>query len=530
MSNAHALNKVPDGTSQINREDMSLNQRAALDNSMLEAAPINIMHANLDGIITYLNPASETTLRRIEHLLPVKVDDIVGGSYDVFHGNPAHNRDILRSERNLPHRARITVGNEILDLLVSATFDEEHNYQGPMVTWEIITEKVAIERRAALMASMVENASVNILYCDRDFILREMNQASKNTLQKLSAHLPDKVENLIGQPIDIFHKAPEKQRQLLGNERNLPHEAEIRLGPEYLSLRVSACLDHEGTYIGPMVTWEVITEKKNLVNSLGEAATALAASSEELTATAGEMSSNAKATKEQADDASSAASEIESGVQQLAASAEELSASIREISESMNQTTQMVDKTITEARESNQIMSKLADSSQEIGDVIKAINSIAQQTNLLALNATIEAARAGDAGRGFAVVAKEVKELANQTAAATDEITRKINAIQSDTTLSVNALKNIGVAIENVNGFATQVSAAVEEQSATNRELSKIATEAASGIARASQNIQTVSSNAEQTSSGAEQLVVAAKNLNDLAAQLSGLVEKVKSI
>ena len=173
---------------------------------------------------------------------------------------------------------------------------------------------------------------------------------------------------------------------------------------------------------------------------------------------------------------------------------------------------------------------KLSESSKEIGVVIKVINSIAQQTNLLALNATIEAARAGEAGRGFSVVATEVKELtANQTAAATEEITKKINAIQVDTESSVAAILAISDSISEVNNIASSISASVEEQSATTNEMTGITARSSEGINTVVESINVVSEKAQKTVSGANEIVDASVNLQSVSQNLSSLVDQLKA-
>src|SRR5262249_3724034 len=161
--------------------------------------------------------------------------------------------------RNLPHRALIKVGPESADLLVSAILDRDGNYIGPMLTWDIVTERIqADEREKALRAEqariqrMIENAPTSMMYTDRDLKIRYMNPASIKLLRRIEQYLPVKVDQMLGQSIDIFHRNPEHQRRILADPRNLPHHAVIRIGPEYADLNVSALLDQDGNYIGPM--------------------------------------------------------------------------------------------------------------------------------------------------------------------------------------------------------------------------------------------------------------------------------------
>ena len=180
------------------------------------------------------------------------------------------------------------------------------------------------------------------------------------------------------------------------------------------------------------------------------------------------------------------------------------------------------------AQAANATIGKLGESSVEIGEVINVITSIAQQTKLLALNATIEAARAGEAGKGFAVVANEVKELARQTAKATEDISRKITAIQSDTNGAVEAIGTISTVINQVNDISGTIATAVEEQSATTNEISRNVADAAKGSGEITQNIAGVAEAAQGTSTSAQESQKAANELVEMAARLRQLVEQFK--
>src|SRR5947209_7514340 len=180
------------------------------------------------------------------------------------------------------------------------------------------------------------------------------------------------------------------------------------------------------------------------------------------------------------------------------------------------------------ADNANQTVSKLGESSVEIGKVIKVITSIAQQTNLLALNATIEAARAGEAGKGFAVVANEVKELAKQTAKATEDISRKIMAIQTDTKGAVEAIGSITGVIGHINDISGTIATAVEEQSVTTNEMTRNVADAATGSGEITRNIEGVAEAARGTSTSAQESQKAANDLADMAAHLRGMVGQFK--
>jgi methyl-accepting chemotaxis protein len=269
-----------------------------------------------------------------------------------------------------------------------------------------------------------------------------------------------------------------------------------------------------------------VSEQQNMIISIQETAQTLASASAELTATATEMSSAASTTSKESASAAVAAEEVSAGVQTVATNMEEMVASIKEIGRSTSESALMAKTTLTKAQESNAIVTKLGVSSKEIGDVIKVISSIAQQTNLLALNATIEAARAGEAGKGFAVVANEVKELAKQTAKATDDITNKIGAIQTDTNGAMTAISGISEAVDKLNGLSGVIATAVEEQTATTNEISRVMIESKKGVESITGTIKVVSEAANANNASSNQTLIASKELAQLAEKLSALVAK----
>ncbi|GAB4081087.1 methyl-accepting chemotaxis protein [Modestobacter muralis] len=265
---------------------------------------------------------------------------------------------------------------------------------------------------------------------------------------------------------------------------------------------------------------------RSVMASVVASSDAVAAASEELSATSAQISSSAQETSAQSGVVSAAAEEVSRNVATVAAGAEQMGASIREISQNANEAARVAAQAVAEAETTNATVVKLGDSSREIGNVVKVITSIAEQTNLLALNATIEAARAGEAGKGFAVVANEVKELAQATARATEDITRRVETIQGDTSGAVTAIGRISEIIGSINDFQLTIASAVEEQTATTNEMSRSVQEAAGGSTEIAMNITGVSTAASSTTQALGQTQQAVDELSRMASDLRTTVAR----
>jgi methyl-accepting chemotaxis protein len=265
---------------------------------------------------------------------------------------------------------------------------------------------------------------------------------------------------------------------------------------------------------------------KRMILAITESAVQVAGASEELNTTSQQITANSEETSAQADVVTNAAQTVSQNLQTVATGAEEMSASIKEIAKNATEAAKVATGAVKVAEATTATVSKLGDSSTQIGQVIKVITSIAQQTNLLALNATIEAARAGEAGKGFAVVANEVKELAKETAKATEDISSKIEAIQTDTKAAVEAIASISGVIIQINDISGTIATAVEEQNATTNEMSRNVREAAQGSGEITSNITGVAQAALGTARGATETQTASQQLMETSTRLRRLVEQ----
>jgi methyl-accepting chemotaxis protein len=267
------------------------------------------------------------------------------------------------------------------------------------------------------------------------------------------------------------------------------------------------------------------------VPAIQDSAKALASSSAELMTVSQQLSASAEETASQSSVVSVASEQVSTNVQMLAAQAEQLGASIKEIARNASEAARIATTGVKVAEMTNECVSELGLSSGDIGNIVKVITSVAEQTNLLALNATIEAARAGEAGRGFAVVATEVKDLAKETAKATDEIWRKVDTIQGQTRRAVEAISQINDIIHQINDIQAAIASAVEEQSVTTGEIGRNVAELAAGSAEISNNFTVVASTAKGAAAGASETQRTASELAKMAAQLELLLgEKRKSV
>ncbi|MHC2066778.1 methyl-accepting chemotaxis protein [Bremerella sp. T1] len=565
-------------TAQNNENVQDLRSELSIAKAMSENSPINIMMADKDLNITYVNPASVNTLRTLAAYLPCKPEEVIGQSIDIFHKDPAYQRRVLSNPENLPVRTNIEIGDQTADLLVSATYDEAGSYLGPMVTWEVITEKRRLEASAAEKTAIVENAPINILLADLNGTITYMNPASEKTLRSIEHILPVPVAKIVGASYDIFHKNPAHQRRLLGDPSNLPIETQIEIEGEYLDLQASAIFDKDGNYTGPMVAWSLVTEqvkaqqaeearaerdreeqvelRRNVDQIL---AVVQAAAEGDLTKRTGLESQDAigqlaggidrmiadlRDIISQVVDSgmqfAEGASVIAENSQHLAQGAQTQSASVEEMSASIEELTRSIDSVKDNASEANRMagdtstmaeeggtavqksieaMELIKTSSEQISEIIQVISEIASQTNLLALNAAIEAARAGEHGLGFAVVADEVRKLAERSSEAAKEISSLIKEstqrVQDGSKLSAQT----GAALEKIISGVSSTADKISEIATATVEQAQNANEVAGAI-------QQVSGVTEQSAAASEEMASSSEELGAQATMLRELVSR----
>ena len=273
---------------------------------------------------------------------------------------------------------------------------------------------------------------------------------------------------------------------------------------------------------------QLMDKLRSSISAISENAEGLASSSEQMSSVSEKMAATAEETATQAQSVSVASTQVSQNLNTITGGAEGMNLSINEIAKNASEASTVVSSAVKIAEETNLRMQELGKSSQEIGDVIKVITSIAEQTNMLALNATIEAARAGEAGKGFAVVATEVKELANQTGHATEDIREKIEMIQSKTEGSVKAIGEIRAIINQISEISTVIASTVEEQSASTSEIQNNISFAVAGSDEIATNIEGVADAAKNTAEGAMETQSAAEELSRMAAELKTLMDQFK--
>lgn len=381
------------------------------------------------------------------------------------------------------------------------------------------------------LKQMVEEMPVNIMIADpkNEFKISYANKETFKNLKSLEGFLPIKAENLIGTSIDVFHKDPGRIRTMLLDERNLPHMAKIKVGPNVLRLSVSAIKNKSGVYVAPMVAWENITVQEELASNFDKGVSGfikdLFVAVKQMESTSASLSKLATQGIGKAKELETSATDASENVSSVAGASEEMSVSIREINSQISVASRVSQEAVETSRAAESTIQALKEGSQKINEVIELIQNIADQTNLLALNATIEAARAGEAGKGFAVVANEVKALAAQTSKATEEVGIQISSIQGATDNAIEAISSISKTIEQLNAISCTISASMEEQTAVMLDVMRSTQTASERTRQVSDIVTHVADAANDTDLAASGLSESANDLSIKTEDLRGAVE-----
>ncbi|HGY89657.1 MAG TPA: hypothetical protein ENK43_00645 [Planctomycetes bacterium] len=443
-----------------------------------EALQVNVFVADTNWRMIYANPPAIETISGLEdeirEAFDIGIDEILGGSIHRFHRNPKRIEKILKDPSALPHNADLEFGKVVLRTKINSFSDESDEVVGYIVTWDDVSQEVAQEK-----------------------LIREQKERER----KAAEELDEKIDALL----EVVEAAADGD----------------------LTRNVTVSGDDPAGRMGTNLEQFLLGLRESM-RTLRDSSKQIGDSSAGLNEISTSMAAGAEEAASQANAVSSAAEEVSKNVEAVAAACEELGATTREIAQNTSQAASVASTAVTVATETNDTIAKLGQSSSEIGKVIKVITSIAQQTNLLALNATIEAARAGEAGKGFAVVANEVKELAKETAKATEDIGQKIETIQCDTQSAVEAIKQISQIIDEISGIQNTIASAVEEQTATTNEIGRNVSEAARGSNEIAGNIASVAEAAQLTAQGATDTLSASRDLSSLAEKLLALVSQFK--
>ncbi|MBL8550892.1 MAG: PAS domain S-box protein [Hyphomonadaceae bacterium] len=504
--------------------------RAALFKSAaFEQSSVAMMMIDRDFKVTFLNDATKRLLRdnatAFRTIWPTfDPDRILGACIDIFHKNPAHQRQMLSDASRLPYRTDISVGDLKFALSVGAVFDANRNYVGNTLEWDNVTET---RMNAGMLAALKRSQAIIEFALDGRII-----SANENFLQAMGyslAEIQGKHHSMFVDPAEAATAGYRAFWEKLGRgEFDAGQYKRVAKGGRviYIQASYNPILDGNGRPFKVVKFAADVTEQMQIAFRVKEIADIVASASTEMRATAESMARTAEDTTRRASEVASAAHLASSNVQTVSAAGEELSASISEIARQVAESNTVTQRAVSEADRTSISVQSLADAAQKIGNVVTLINNIAGQTKLLALNATIEAARAGEAGKGFAVVASEVKSLSDQTAKATEEISSQVAAMQAATSTSVGAINGIAETIRQVAQIATAIAGAVEEQSTATREIAVNVSQAADGTQQVSGSIEGVSEAARQSSAASADLLQASAELSRQGEELRTTIER----
>ncbi len=510
---------------------------AAVGWACADAAPNALLYVDGDGVVRFVNRAAHRLLEGVGSHLPLPARGVTGHRLEELFPQAQAN-----PPRLVPHAPLdCSVGPHTIRLVVDVVDDGSGGALSSVVGLEDVTAAVqhAGEQLLLLAQSQAIHRSMAVAEYGVDGRVISANQ---NFLDMLGYSL----EDLRGRHLDVLMDPDDRKTtnhrefwealragQFVAGEYKRMAKAGVEV---YVQASYNPVMDRDGNPCKVVEFASEVTsavrlrsQMEHMLRGVAQNAQKLSAASEELSGVSQQMSTFAEETWVQASTVSTASEQVSQTVATVAAGTEEMSASIREIAKNAAEAARVAGAAVAVAASTNATVAKLGESSGEVGKVIKVITSIAQQTKLLALNATIEAARAGEAGKGFAVVANEVKELAKETAKATEDISQKIEAIQADTRGAVTAIGQISSIINQINDIQNTIASAVEEQTATTNEMSRNVAEGARITGQIAQNVTGVAKAARDTSGGAGKALQSAQSLAAMAQDLEKLVGQFNS-